>query len=75
MSIILNRHRKIVHLCRVPQALEILGYYRRPDSKPSDYIFPLLDNDASWAKAITQTDKDVLSRTEKQALYDTVSSK
>ncbi len=71
----MGKNHKTRDLVLVPQALEILGYYRRPDSKPSDYIFPLLDNDASWAKAITQTDKDVLSRTEKQALYDTVSSK
>lgn len=42
------------------KADEILQFYRKEGSKPSDYIFPLLNNEAPFAKAITEEQKVTL---------------
>lgn len=43
-----------------PEAVGILNQYKRPNQKPTDYIFPFLDNNAEYAKAITQDEKSAL---------------
>lgn len=57
------------------QALDILELYRKDDSRPTDYIFPLLDNNAIYAKAITQSEIDVLPSEIKNLLFNQISSK
>ncbi|HJV78858.1 MAG TPA: site-specific integrase [Paludibacter sp.] len=42
------------------KANEILQLYYREGVKPTDYIFPLLDNDAPYAKAVTEEQKATL---------------
>ncbi len=71
----MGKNHKSRDLVLVPQAVEILNYYKKEKSKPTDYIFPLLNNNASWAKAITQAEKDILSREEKVDLYTQISTK
>lgn len=56
-------------------AKEILKHYRRDSNKPSDYIFPLLDNNAMWAKYVTQADKDVMHPDLKKTLHNTIGAK
>ena len=58
-----------------PKAMEILQYYYSEDSKPADYIFPLLRNDAPYAKAITEDQKATLSPELKAKLLNDVNSK
>lgn len=57
------------------QALDILELYRKDDSRPTDYIFPLLDNNAIYAKAVTQSEIDVLPSEIKNLLFNQISSK
>lgn len=57
------------------QALDILELYRKNDSRPTDYIFPLLDNNAIYAKAVTQSEIDVLPSEIKNLLFNQISSK
>ncbi len=42
------------------KANQILQYYYSESAKPTDYIFPLLDNNAPYAKAITEEQKATL---------------
>jgi len=42
------------------KANDILQHYRKEEIKPSDYIFPLLNNEAPFAKAITEEQKATL---------------
>ena len=59
----------------VEPALEILKLYYREGVKPSDYIFPLLDNDAPWAKFLTLADKDRMKPELRHQLYQQISAK
>lgn len=42
------------------KAKNLLQYYYKEGCKPSDYIFPLLNNDAPFAKAVTEEQKATL---------------
>lgn len=57
------------------KATEILKMYHREDSKPTDYIFPLLKNDAPYASAVNDDQKATLSPVLIKKLTDDVSSK
>ncbi|MBP1593598.1 MAG: hypothetical protein H6Q12_616 [Bacteroidetes bacterium] len=57
------------------KAADILKNYYKEGSKPSDYIFPLLDNDAPYARAISEEQKATLPPELIKKLIDTVSSK
>jgi site-specific recombinase XerD len=59
----------------VPEALNLLKYYEREDVKPTDYIFPILDNNAVWAKYVEQADKDRMKPDMKKALFTAISAK
>lgn len=59
----------------VPQALEILQQYKKEDSKPSEYIFPLLDNNEVWASYISQEEKDTMKPELKKKMFEAISSK
>lgn len=71
----MGKNHKDRDLVLVEQALEILSYYHREDVKPDDYIFPLLDNEAPYAKFITQADKDRMKPELRHQLYQQISAK
>jgi len=71
----MGKNHKNRDLILVPQAKEILAWYLGKDNKPTDYIFPFLDNSASWAQAVNQAEKDIMSPSEKLKLYNNISSK
>jgi len=57
------------------KALDILRYYQKEEGEPADYIFPLLDNTALYAKAITEEQKATLPPAIIVKLTDAISSK
>lgn len=71
----MDKNHKDRDLVLVDQALEILGYYHTDDVKPEDYIFPLLDSKADYAKFITLADKDTMTPEMRHRLYQQVSAK
>lgn len=71
----MGKNHKDRDLVLVEQALEILRYYHNDEAKPDDYIFPLLDNNAEYAKYITQADKDRMKPDLRHILYQQVSAK
>ena len=71
----MGKNHKDRDLVLVEQALEILRHYHTDEAKPDDYIFPLLDNNAEYAKYITQADKDRMKPDLRHLLYQQVSAK
>ena len=71
----MGKNHKDRDLVLVEQALEILSHYHREDVKPDDYIFPLFDNEAPYAKFITQADKDRMKPELRHQLYQHISAK
>lgn len=57
------------------KALAILKEYYKEESKPSDYIFPLMDNKASYAKYVTEDQRATMPPEMVKKLTDVVSSK
>lgn len=58
----MGKNHKERDLLLVEQAVDILKHYHREDAKPTDYIFPLLSNEAEYTTYITQADKDRSAR-------------
>ena len=54
-------------LVLVQPALDILQYYHIVDSKGNDYVFPLISNDAPYAKFVTLGDRDRMKHLKKIA--------
>lgn len=71
----MGKNHKDRDLVLVEPAIEILSYYKKEDAKPTDYIFPLLSNEAEYAKFITQADKDRMKPELRHKMYQDVSSK
>ena len=71
----MGKNHKERDLFLVQPAIDILQFYKREDSKPSDYIFPLLSNEAEYASYITQADKDRMKPDLRPRMYQDVSSK
>ena len=71
----MGKNHKTRDLKLVAQAAAILDLYRTEDSKPTDYIFPFMDNRKTYAGAITQADRDTLPSDMKQKLFEEVSAK
>lgn len=71
----MGKNHKDRDLVLVAQAKDILHYYYKDGVKPSDYIFPLLDINEPWAKAVTQEEKDVLPVELKKRMLEQISSK
>ena len=71
----MGKNHKDRDLLLVDQALDILRYYHNDDVKQDDYIFPLLDNDAPFAKFVTQADKDRMKPVLRHQLYQQISAK
>jgi len=62
-------------LLLLPEALEIISQYVELQNLTSAYIFPLLDNNANYAKAITWEEKEQLPHEVKKQLLQQVNSK
>lgn len=71
----MGKNHKYRDVYLIDKAKDILKYYYKEESKPSDYIFPLLDNKASYSKAITQEDKDTLPPDLKVKLFNQIGAK
>ena len=71
----MGKNHKERDLLLVEQAIEILRHYQREDTKATDYIFPLLSNDAEDAGYVTQADKDRMRPELRHKMYQDISSK
>lgn len=71
----MGKNHKERDLLLVEQAVEILRHYHRKDAKATDYIFPLLSNDAEYAGYVTQADKDRMKPELRHKMYQDISSK
>ena len=71
----MTKTHKVRDLKIVPQAAAILDAYRSEGAKPTDFIFPFLNNRKAYADAITQADKDTLPSDLKAMMYAEESSK
>lgn len=71
----MGKNHKERDLLLVEQAIEILRHYQREDAKATDYIFPLLSNDAEYAGYVTQADKDRMRPELRHKMYQDISSK
>lgn len=71
----MGKNHKTRDLKLVAQAAAILDLYRTEASKPTDYIFPFMDNRKTYASAISQADRDTLPSDMKQKLFEEVSAK
>ena len=71
----MGKNHKERDLLLVEQAIKILRHYQREDAKASDYIFPLLSNDAEYAGYVTQADKDRMRPELRHKMYQDISSK
>ena len=71
----MGKNHKDRDLVLVEQAIEILRHYHKEDAKATDYIFPLLSNEAEYAAYVTQADKDRMRPELRHKMYQDVSSK
>lgn len=71
----MGKNHKERDLLLVEQAMEILSHYHWEDAKATDYIFPLLSNDAEYAGYVTQADKDRMKPELRHKMYQDISSK
>ncbi len=67
----MQKNNKDRNLLLIDNAKAILKCYKRPEAKPSDYIFPLLNNDAEFAKIKF----DVLPADKKKELFKAIGAK
>lgn len=71
----MGKNHKTRDLKLVAQAAAILDLYRTEASKPTDYIFPFMDNRKTYAGAISQADRDTLPSDMKQKLFEEIGTK
>ena len=71
----MGKNHKTRDLKLVAQAAAILDLYRTEASKPTDYIFPFMDNRKTYASAISQADRDTLPSDMKKKLFEEISAK
>ncbi|MCH5219343.1 MAG: site-specific integrase [Muribaculaceae bacterium] len=71
----MGKNHKDRDLVLVKQALEILNMYKTNTVLPQHYIFPLLDNNAPYAKFVTQADRDRMKPDLRHKLYIDLSSR
>lgn len=71
----MGKNHKERDLLLVEQAVEILRHYHSEDTKATDYVFPLLSNDAEYAGYVTQADKDRMRPDLRHKMYQDISSK
>ena len=56
----MGKNHKTKDIKLVSRARDILSKYHREDARATDYIFPLLNNEAEYAKATNQAEKDTM---------------
>lgn len=71
----MGKTHKVRDIGLVDEAKAILKLYWKEGAKPTDYIFPLLSNEAEWAKYVTQEQKDTMPVPMKRKLQNQISSK
>ena len=72
----MNKNDKPRDLVLVRAAVEILNkYYSHDTTKPTDYIFPFLNNEAEYAKYISYSDHKKMTPEVRAELYNTISAK
>lgn len=71
----MGKNHKDRDLELLPQALDILTHYYKEDAKPTDYIFPMLDNNEPWAAYVTQEDKDKMPADLKRRMFQVIGAK
>lgn len=71
----MDKTAKKKNILLIPEAIEILKKYIDLENPSTDYIFPYLDNNAPYAKAITPEEKEALSADETRMLKKAVSAK
>lgn len=72
LEYIMGKNHKQRNYPLVPQAKDILAIYHTESSKPTDYIFPLLDSSSDYAKS---TDIDTMPVDLKKELFNQIYSK
>ena len=71
----MGKNHKVRDLILVEPAMNILNFYKKEDSKETDYLFPLLSNTSEYSSFITQADKDTMKPELRQRMYEDVSAK
>lgn len=71
----MNKTERIKEILLVDEALQIVEKYVDLQNRTTDYIFPLLDNNAVYATAITWEDRIRLAAEIRKQLAKTVNSK
>lgn len=71
----MGKNHKERDLILVDQASEILRHYFTDEAKSTDYIFPLLSNDAEYAACVTLADQDRMRPELRQKMFQDVSAK
>lgn len=71
----MGKNHKVRDLKLVQPAIDILAYYKKEGAKPTDYIFPLLDDSEQWCKYITQEQKDVMPSDLKKRMFEVIGAK
>lgn len=69
----MGKNHKVRDIALVEQAQNILSYYRKKKSKPTDYIFPFLDSESEYAQFVTQEDRDTMPVEIKKDLFNKIS--
>lgn len=75
LSYQMGKNHKVRDIVLVSQAKEILKLYEPEKKMPNNYIFPLLDSSALYAKAVTMAEKDTMIRPLKAKLTQAICSK
>lgn len=71
----MGKNDRLKSIKLLPEAIDILKLYMDFDKPNTDYIFPLLDNNASYAIASTPEEKDQLPAQIRKNLLQQVNSK
>ena len=71
----MDKTGKEKNILLVPEAIEILKKYIDLDNTTTDYVFPYLNNNAEYAKAVTPEERDALSPDETKRLKEDIGAK
>lgn len=71
----MGKNHKVRDLKLVQPALDILRYYKKEGAKPTDYIFPILQGNETWAKYVTMEQKDTIPADEKKRMFEVIGAK
>ena len=71
----MGKNHKERDLPLVAEAMDILKLYYREGMKPTDYIFPFLNQNTTWFKYDTQEKKDRMPSDMKRKMFEAIGSK